>query len=76
MFFIYFNQRYMSFPNIEPIKLRSYTSKQYKYLQCAKLQMRSIVLGSSGSGNNFTSEHGTRYKYELLRSSLHILTKR
>ena len=40
----------MSYPKIEPIKLKNYTSKQSKYAQCAKLPMRSIVLGPSGSG--------------------------
>lgn len=40
----------MSYPKIEPIKLKDYTSKQSKYKQCAKLPMRSIVLGPSGSG--------------------------
>ena len=39
-----------SYPKIEPIKLKNYTSKQSKYAQCAKLPMRSIVLGPSGSG--------------------------
>ena len=40
----------MSFPKIQPIKLKEYASKQSKYPQCAKLPMRSIVLGPSGSG--------------------------
>jgi len=40
----------MSFPKIEPIKLINYTSKQSKYDHCAKLPMRSILLGASGSG--------------------------
>ena len=46
-----------NFPKIEPIKLKEYTSKQSKYHQCAKLPMRSIVLGPSGSGNNFITKH-------------------
>ena len=40
----------MSFPKIQPIKLKEYTSKQSKYAQCAKLPIRSIILGPSGSG--------------------------
>ena len=40
----------MSFPKIEPIKLKEYTTKQSKYPQAAKLPIRSIVLGPSGSG--------------------------
>ena len=39
-----------NFPKIQPIKLKEYTSKQSKYHQCAKLPMRSIVLGPSGTG--------------------------
>ena len=38
------------YPKIQPIKTKEYTSKQSKYSQCAKLPMRSIVLGPSGSG--------------------------
>ena len=37
-------------PNIEPIKLKDYESKQSKYLMVAKLPMRSVLLGPSGSG--------------------------
>ena len=40
----------MSYPKVQPIKLKEYTSKQSKYPQCAKLLMRSIILGPSGSG--------------------------
>ena len=49
-----------SYPKIEPIKLKEYTSKQSEYTQCAKLPMRSIVLGPSGSGKNYIiTEHDT-----------------
>ena len=37
-------------PNIEPIKLKEYESKQSKYSMVAKLPMRSVLLGPSGSG--------------------------
>ena len=40
----------MSFPKVQPIKLKEYSSKQSNYEQCAKLPMRSIVLGPSVSG--------------------------
>ena len=40
----------MSFPKVQPIKLKEYTSKQSQHTQCAKLPMRSMVLGPSGSG--------------------------
>ena len=35
---------------IEPIKLKTYESKQSKYAIAAKLPMRSCILGPSGSG--------------------------
>lgn len=37
-------------PVIEPIKLKSYESKQSKYSMVASLPMRSVLLGPSGSG--------------------------
>jgi stress-induced morphogen len=37
-------------PKIEPIKITEYTSKQSKYDVVAKLPLRDIVLGPSGSG--------------------------
>jgi len=42
----------MSFPKIEPIKLKEYSSKQSKYEHVPKLPMRSIVLGPSGAGKS------------------------
>ena len=40
-------------PNIEPIKLKDYESKQSKYQMVAKLPMRSVLLGPSGSGKRY-----------------------
>jgi len=37
-------------PKIEPIKITEYTSKQSKYDVVAKLPLRDIILGPSGSG--------------------------
>jgi len=40
----------MSFPKVQPIKLKEYTSKQSQHTQCAKLPMRSTFGGPSDSG--------------------------
>ena len=40
----------MSTPNIKPIKLDEYTSKQSKYEHVAQLPTRSLVLAPSGGG--------------------------
>ena len=40
----------MAAPNIKPIKVKEYSSKQSKYEMCAKLPSRSVILGPSGSG--------------------------
>ena len=39
-------------PVIQPIKLKEYETKQSKYKVAAKLPMRSIILGPSGSGKS------------------------
>ena len=53
----------MSFPKVQPIKLKEYTSKQSKYKQCAKLPMRSIILGPSGSGKTILLQNMIRDIY-------------
>ena len=42
----------MNAPEIEPIKVTGYETKQSTYSHCGKLPIRSIVLGPSGSGKN------------------------
>ena len=37
-------------PDIKPIKVKEFETKQSKYEHCGKLPIRSIVLGPSGSG--------------------------
>ena len=37
-------------PNIQPIKLKEFDTKQSKYDMVPKLPMRSVILGPSGSG--------------------------
>ena len=39
-----------SYPIIKPIKTKEFESKLSKYDHCAKLPMRSILLGPSGRG--------------------------
>ena len=40
----------MSTPNIKPIRMEEYTSKQSKYEHCAKLPTRSLIVAPSGGG--------------------------
>ena len=63
-----------SFPKIEPIKLKEYTSKQSKYAQCAKLPMRSIVLGPSGSGKSILLQNMLLYIYEQCFDKIYIFS--
>ena len=37
-------------PDIKPIKVKEFKTKQSKYSHCGKLPIRSVVLGPSGSG--------------------------
>ena len=37
-------------PNIKPIKVKEFETKQSKYPHCGKLPIRSVILGPSGSG--------------------------
>ena len=37
-------------PNIQPIKLKEFDTKQSKYEMVPRLPMRSVILGPSGSG--------------------------
>jgi hypothetical protein len=62
----------MSFPKIQPIKLKEYTSKQSKYNQCAKLPMRSIVLGPSGSGKTILLQNMILDIYEGCFDKIYI----
>ena len=57
-----------NYPKIEPIKLKEYTSKQSKYHQCAKLPMRSIVLGPSGTGKTILLQNIFLYIYTQVAS--------
>ena len=64
----------MSFPKVQPIKLKEYTSKQSKYQQCAKLPMRSIVLGPSGSGKTILLQNMILDIYEGCFDKLYVFS--
>ena len=59
-------------PKIEPIKFKEYTSKQSKYHQCAKLPMRSIVLGPSGTGKTILLQNMILDIYEGCFDKIYI----
>ena len=62
----------MTFPKVQPIKLKEYTSNQSKYSQCAKLPMRSIVLGPSGSGKTILLQNMILDIYEGCFDQIYI----
>ena len=64
----------MTFPTVQPIKLKEYTSKQSKYSQCAKLPMRSIVLGPSGSGKTILLQNMILDIYEGCFDKIYIFS--
>ena len=64
----------MSFPKVQPIKLKEYTSKQSKYQQCAKLPMRSIVLGPSGSGKTILLQNMILDIYEGCFDKIYVFS--
>ena len=64
----------MSFPKVQPIKLKEYTSKQSKYQQGAKLPMRSIVLGPSGSGKTILLQNMILDIYEGCFDKIYVFS--
>ena len=64
----------MSFPKVQPIKLKEYSSKQSKYEQCAKLPMRSIVLGPSGSGKTILLQNMILDIYEGCFDKIYVFS--
>jgi hypothetical protein len=64
----------MSFPKIQPIKLKEYTTKQSKYGQAAVLPMRSIVLGPSGSGKTILLQNMKLDMYDCCFDKIYIFS--
>ena len=64
----------MSFPKVQPIKLKEYTSKQSKYQQCAKLPMRSIVWGPSASGKTILLQNMILDIYEGCFDKIYVFS--
>ena len=50
LFLSYSNRMSEKIPKLEPVKLKTFESKQSKYEQVGKLPLRDIILGPSGSG--------------------------
>ena len=48
-------------PQIKPIKVTEYETKQSKYEMVPNLPVRSIILGPSGSGKTIIAKYGIRY---------------
>ena len=44
-------------PNIQPIKLKEYETKQSKYEMVPKIPFRSVILGPSGSGKTISLQN-------------------
>ncbi len=63
-----------TYPKIEPIKLKEYTSTQSKYAQCAHLPMRSIVIGPSGSGKTILLQNMILDIYDGCFDKLYIFS--
>ena len=63
-----------TYPKIEPIKLKEYTSTQSKYTQCAHLPMRSIIKGPSGSGKTILLQNMILDIYDGCFDKLYIFS--
>ena len=61
-------------PNIKPIKVKEYSSKQSKYEMCAKLPSRSVILGPSGSGKTILLQNTILDIYRDCFSRIYIFS--
>ena len=64
----------MAAPNIKPIKVKEYSSKQSKYEMCAKLPPRSVILGPSGSGKTILLQNTILDIYRDCFSRIYIFS--
>ncbi len=61
-------------PNIKPLKLIDYATKQSRYSMVPSLPMRSIVLGPSGSGKAILLQHMVLDIYRDCFSRIYIFS--
>ena len=61
-------------PNIQPIKLREFETKQSKYDMVPRLPMRSIILGPSGSGKTILLQNMILDIYRNCFSRIYIFS--
>ena len=61
-------------PQIQPIKLREYETKQSKYEMVPKVPFRSIVLGPSGSGKTILLQNMLLDIYKNCFSRIYIFS--
>ena len=61
-------------PNIKPIKVKEFSSKQPKYEMCAKLPSRSVILGPSGSGKTILLQNTILDIYRDCFSRIYIFS--
>ena len=61
-------------PDIKPIKLREYETKQSKYVMVPQVPFRSIVLGPSGSGKTILLQNMILDIYKDCFSRIYIFS--
>ncbi len=57
IYLTYINNMTDKIPKLEPVKLKTFESKQSKYEQVGKLPLRDIILGPSGSGKGILPQN-------------------
>jgi predicted AAA+ superfamily ATPase len=61
-------------PNIQPIKLKEFETKQSKYDMVPKLPFRSVILGPSGSGKTILLQNMILDIYKNCFSRIYIFS--
>ncbi len=64
----------MSKPDIKPISIKEYETKQSKYDVVSKLPIRSVVLGPSGAGKGILIQNLILDVYKDLFESIYIVS--
>ena len=60
-------------PNIQPIKLKEFETKQSKYDMVPKIPFRSVILGPSGSGKTILLQNMILDIYRTCFSRIYFL---